>query len=148
MTTKDSGSSSAQKAAPIAPKAAKANDKANAGQAAGAVRSRPAKVAAAKKAAPRRATVAAKASAAKADKPAEKPKKLKLVRDSFTMPEAEYAEIAATKKRLLAQGTAAKKSEILRAAIRSFAALKDADLIKAIGQLEPIKTGRPAKAKK
>ncbi len=64
------------------------------------------------------------------------------------MPEAEYLAIAAMKERCLAQGMAVKKSEILRASIRSFAALKDAALLRAIEKLEPIKTGRPAKARK
>ena len=51
----------------------------------------------------------------KAGKPA-KAKKAKLVRDSFTMPDGEYALIAALKKRCLDAGVPAKKSEILRAA--------------------------------
>jgi hypothetical protein len=81
---------------------------------------------------------------AKAAKPA-KIKHAKLVRDSFTMPEAEHAVIAGLKKRCLNLGVAAKKSEILRAALAVLARLNDADLATAIQGLAVIKTGRPAK---
>ena len=77
-----------------------------------------------------------------------KTKKTKLVRDSFTMPESEYAAIAALKKRCLNSGLAAKKSEILRAAIAALAKLSDVDVASAIQALEVIKTGRPAKGAK
>jgi hypothetical protein len=79
--------------------------------------------------------------------PAEKAKKDKLVRDSFTMPESEYALISQLKKRCLAKGVAAKKSEILRAAIASLADASDASVLKAVKRLNVIKTGRPAKGK-
>jgi len=76
---------------------------------------------------------------------AAKPKKAKLIRDSFTMPDAEYALLAEVKQRCLAGGVAAKKSEVLRAAFLSFAAKSDATVFKAIKALTPIKTGRPPK---
>lgn len=82
----------------------------------------------------------------KADKPV-KAKKVKLVRDSFTMPETEYAAIAELKKRCLNAGVSAKKSEILRAAVAGLAKLSDSSVLAAIRRLEVIKTGRPAKAK-
>ena len=77
-----------------------------------------------------------------------KPKKTKLVRDSFTMPDSEYALIATLKKRCLTAGLAAKKSEILRAAIAQMDKLTDAALVAAMRRLEVIKTGRPAKERK
>ena len=80
-------------------------------------------------------------------KPA-KVKKAKLVRDSFTMPELEYALITVLKKRCLDAGIAAKKSEILRAAVASLAKLSDTSLLAAVRRLEVIKTGRPAKGSK
>lgn len=80
-------------------------------------------------------------------KPA-KAKKAKLVRDSFTMPEPEYAQIAALKKRCLDAGISAKKSEILRAAVASLTKLSDTSLLAAMRRLEVIKTGRPAKGSK
>lgn len=85
--------------------------------------------------------------AVKKDKPA-KAKKVKLVRDSFTMPETEYALIALLKKRCLKAGVSAKKSEILRAAVAGLAKLGDASVVAAIRRLEVIKTGRPAKSSK
>ena len=69
--------------------------------------------------------------------------KEKLIRDSFTIPESEYDLIAAIKKRCLAKGMAVKKSEVLRAAIISFAALSDAAVTKALKAVEVLKTGRP-----
>lgn len=83
----------------------------------------------------------------KAGKPA-KAKKAKLVRDSFTMPEPEYALIATLKKRCLNAGVSAKKSEILRAAVANLAKLSDTSVLAAVRRLEVIKTGRPAKGSK
>lgn len=77
-----------------------------------------------------------------------KAKKAKLVRDSFTMPEPEYALIATLKKRCLNAGVSAKKSEILRAAVANLAKLSDTSVLAAVRRLEAIKTGRPAKGSK
>lgn len=85
-----------------------------------------------------------KQEAAKAAKPA-KAKKVKLVRDSYAMPDAEYAQIGVLKKRLSALGSDVKKSELLRGGIAVLAALNDAELKAVIGRVERIKTGRPAK---
>lgn len=71
------------------------------------------------------------------------PKKPKLVRDSFTIPEADYALFAILKQRALSAGVEVKKGEILRAAVVALAKLDDAELVKAIGLVERIKTGRP-----
>ncbi|MDR0776426.1 MAG: hypothetical protein LBE81_07290 [Azonexus sp.] len=78
---------------------------------------------------------------AKVEKPT-KVRKAKLVRDSFAMPEAEYAQIGELKKRL---GGAFKKSELLRAGVAVLCALDDAELLVVMGHIERIKTGRPAK---
>jgi hypothetical protein len=99
----------------------------------------------AKKDAHRKEPVVAKDN--KKNKPA-KVKKAKLVRDSFTMPEGEYALVAALKKRCLKVGVSVKKSEILRAAVANLAKLSDASLVAAVRRLEVIKTGRPAKGSK
>lgn len=96
---------------------------------------------------PSPAPEAAEVSSTKAAKTA-KPKKAKLIRDSFTMPEAEYNLIAEVKRRCLANGLAVKKSEVLRAAIIGFAALPDATIGAALQALEIIKTGRPPKGTK
>jgi len=84
---------------------------------------------------------------AKPSKPA-KIKRAKLVRDSFTMPEVEHAVITGLKKRCLSLGVAAKKSEVLRAALAVLARLSDAEVAAAIQGLAVIKTGRPAKGAK
>jgi len=84
---------------------------------------------------------------AKPSKPA-KIRRAKLVRDSYTMPEAEHALITGLKKRCLSLGVAAKKSEILRAALAVLARLSDAEVALAIQGLAVIKTGRPAKGAK
>ena len=73
------------------------------------------------------------------------PKKPKLVRDSFTIPESDYALFASLKQRALTAGIEVKKSEILRAAVVTLAKLDDAELAKAFGLVERIKTGRPKK---
>ncbi|MDD2742828.1 MAG: hypothetical protein PHV02_11165 [Rhodocyclaceae bacterium] len=79
-----------------------------------------------------------------ADKPG-KGKKSKLIRDGFAMPEHEYAAIASLKRRLLALGQPAKKSEIIRGGIALLMALNDVELQAAMGEIERIKTGRPKK---
>ena len=85
-----------------------------------------------------------KAGKARVAKPA-KVKKPKLVRDSYAMPESEYARIAELKKRLAALGSEVKKSELLRGGLALLAALNDAELKAVMGRVERIKTGRPAK---
>ena len=97
---------------------------------------------------PAAAPLATKPKAAKAEKPpkADKPKKIKMVRDSFTMPENDYVQLAELKKRCLQAGVHVKKSELLRAGLLSLSKLPDAALIKAVDQVEKLKTGRPAKS--
>jgi hypothetical protein len=75
---------------------------------------------------------------------ADKPKKPKLVRDSFTIPRTEYTVLQELKQRAARSGTAAKKSEILRAGIKALAAMGDAAFAAAVRAVPPIKTGRPA----
>lgn len=85
--------------------------------------------------------------AKKSAKPEKPPKarKIKLVRDSYAMPEAEYARIGELKKRLAALGAEVKKSELLRGGIAVLAALNDAELKAVMGRVDRIKTGRPSK---
>lgn len=70
--------------------------------------------------------------------------KVKVVRDSFTMPQSDYALIAALKEK--ANGVHVKKSELLRAGLRLLSKLTAAQLKKSVADLEKIKTGRPKKA--
>jgi outer membrane biosynthesis protein TonB len=78
-------------------------------------------------------------------KPA-KVKKPKIVRDSFTMPKAEFAVIDALKVRATQLKTAAKKTELLRAGIKALAAMSDSAFLAAIAAVPSLKTGRPAKS--
>ena len=93
------------------------------------------------------APVIAKTKAAKTEKSAksDKPKKVKMIRDSFTMPEVDYEQIAELKKKCLQAGVHVKKSELLRAGLLGLSKLSEAALLKAVDQVEKIKTGRPAK---
>ena len=88
----------------------------------------------------------APATPAKADKKKDKPEKVKVVRDSFTIPKAEYAQIAAMKKRAMELGLEVKKSELLRAGLALLAATSEAAFRKALGNVPTLKTGRPGKA--
>jgi hypothetical protein len=87
------------------------------------------------------------AKANKTGKPA-RVKKTKRVRDTFTMPEPEYALIKNLKKRCLDEGVLVKKNEILRAAVAGLAKLSDASVLAAVRRLEVIHTGRKAKRSK
>ncbi len=80
-------------------------------------------------------------------KPA-KPAKLKLplVRDSFTMPAADFDLIAAMKLRALKLMRSTKKSELLRAGLHALAALNDTRFCSTLNALTPLKPGRPKKA--
>lgn len=86
----------------------------------------------------------------KAQTPAPKVEKLKikLVRDSFTMPADDWALIAQLKERAVAFKRPAKKSELLRAGLQALAALPDAKLKSSLDKLQPLKPGRPKSDKK
>lgn len=107
------------------------------------------KTVASKPAAPKaKAPVAKKPAAAAAPvATAEKAKsaKIKMERDSFTMPKEEYAQIAALKKRMETVGKPVKKSELLRAGLKLLSGLEDAALQAALATIPTIKTGRPNK---
>jgi hypothetical protein len=72
-------------------------------------------------------------------------KKPKLVRDSFTFPADDYAQIGALKLRALNAGHEVKKSELLRAGLTALSALPDAALVKALQAIDRLKPGRPVK---
>lgn len=78
----------------------------------------------------------------KAEKPAKKPK---LVRDSFTIPKAEFSVLNDLKQRAEKLSSPAKKSELLRAGIKALAAMSDAAFLTALKLVPAIKTGRPTK---
>ena len=94
-----------------------------------------------------------KAKATLAKKPAPKAKsaekskshKVKMERDSFTMPKDEYSQLGLLKTRLAALGQPAKKSELLRAGIKLLVAMSDNTLKITLAKVPVIKTGRPKK---
>lgn len=79
--------------------------------------------------------------------PKEKARKPKLVRDSFTMPEAEYAVLGEVKKACLKAGIEVKKSELLRVGVSLIRQLDTAKLKEILAGLPALKAGRPKKSK-
>ncbi len=69
--------------------------------------------------------------------------KVKVVRDSFTMPQPEYQKIADLKEACLKMGLHVRKSEVLRAGLQALTALSVAQLKSALAKLDKIPTGRP-----
>ena len=69
------------------------------------------------------------------------------MRDSFTIPKAEYMVLEELKQRATKLTRSIKKSELLRAGIKALAALSDAAFLTALEQVPAIKTGRPAAEK-
>jgi hypothetical protein len=89
-----------------------------------------------------KAAVEVKAPAA----PKVKVHKPKLVRDSFTMPDDEYAVLGMVKKACLKAGVEVKKSELLRAGVSLLKQLDLAALKQVLAGLPQLKTGRPKKS--
>ena len=88
---------------------------------------------------------AVKAAPQPAMKKAKKEHKVKVVRDSFTMPQSEYQKIAEIKAACLKAKMHVKKSEVLRAGLKLLAELNATKLTQVLNNLEKIKTGRPKK---
>ena len=76
-----------------------------------------------------------------------KAKKPKLVRDSFTIPKAEYTVLDDLKQRAGKLTRSVKKSELIRAGVKALAAMSDVAFLSALKAVPTIKTGRPSKAK-
>ena len=102
-----------------------------------------------KAAKPNLAAPATQPIAARQGQASQKVGKVKVIRDSVTMPIEDYERIGALKKKCLTMGVAVKKSELLRAGLATLQRLSDEDLKRVVALVETIKTGRPAgKAKK
>ena len=67
----------------------------------------------------------------------------KVVREAFTIPEAEHAQIENVRSALLSQGVAVSKSEVLRAGLLMLAEADVKMQQKVFDRLERVKTGRP-----
>ena len=68
-------------------------------------------------------------------------KKTKMVRDTFTMPENEYAQLAGLKKKCVQAGVQVKKSELLRAGLLSLLSLSESAVIEAVVKLKKPDSG-------
>lgn len=97
-----------------------------------------------KKAAAKTSAATTKAVVAKPATPV-KEKKVKMVRDSFTMPKPEYAVLDVLKLRAAKLSMPIKKTELIRAGIKALAALPDAVFLATLRAVPNLKTGRPAK---
>lgn len=71
------------------------------------------------------------------------PSQKRVIRDGFSMPARDYQLMLEIQASLLNGGVKATKSEVLRAALHVLKQLPQDAAAKMIGQLEPIKTGRP-----
>ena len=75
----------------------------------------------------------------------QKPKKVKLVRDSFTMPGHEYQVLQDIKKAALKAGVELKKSDLLRIGVSMLKNFSVTQLDKARATLTKLRAGRPKK---
>ena len=117
---------------------------------AAATKAVPAKAASAKAVAPKavlakRVAVAGSVSAVTTDSKPSRDKKPKMVRDSVTIPKAEYVVLEAMKQRAAQLKVTVKKTELIRAGMKHLAGLPDASFLAAIAAIPSLKTGRPSK---
>jgi hypothetical protein len=68
---------------------------------------------------------------------------VKVIRDSFTIPNDEYELISQLKKRCMKAGVSANKSEVLRAGLAALNGMSDRELVRVFQDLARVKTGRP-----
>jgi hypothetical protein len=99
------------------------------------------------KAKPEKKKAVAPAKNAAAVEKKEKVKKPKLVRDSFTMPEAEYKVLGEVKKNCLKAGIEVKKSELLRVGVALIREMDPGTLQAVLATVPSLKAGRPKKEK-
>lgn len=67
----------------------------------------------------------------------------RVVRDSFSMPEAEYRTVAAVQKRMIKKERVVSKSEVMRAAFAVLNRLSDKELLEIFDSLPKVRPGRP-----
>lgn len=77
----------------------------------------------------------------------ERTKPERVIRDSFTLPAADYGLIAAIRQRCLQQALNVTKSEVVRAGLQALSSLSERELLEVMNNLTKIKTGRPPKTK-
>jgi hypothetical protein len=69
----------------------------------------------------------------------------RVIRDSFTMPEADYRLIDPLKKRCMRAGVGVNKSELLRVGLHALTKMSDRELAQLVGDLPRVKPGRRPK---
>lgn len=72
------------------------------------------------------------------------PNEGKVIRDSFTMPSADYDLMAALKQRCLQLAINVNKSELLRAGLKALDKMSDKQLRDIIENVEKVRSGRPS----
>lgn len=75
----------------------------------------------------------------------DKPRKAKVMRDSFRIPASEYVVLQALKERAAQAGRPAKKSEVLRAGVKALAAMGDSAFVTALAAIPAARAARAAK---
>ena len=98
----------------------------------------------AKKVTSKAAAVAKKTGAAKPIKK-DKPEKIKMVRDSFSLPEGDYAKLIEMKKKCIAAGVHVKKSELMCLGLLQLAKLGNASLITSAKRIATVKKNKTSK---
>ncbi|MGZ8253843.1 MAG: hypothetical protein ACXWVT_03250 [Burkholderiaceae bacterium] len=67
------------------------------------------------------------------------------MRDSYTIPKSEYADLEQLKLRAANLRRPTKKSELLRAGVAALRAMNDKSFLRILAQVPSLKTGRPKK---
>jgi hypothetical protein len=70
----------------------------------------------------------------------------RVIRDSFTIPEDDYALIPELKQRCINAGASVTKSELLRAGLRALEEMSEKELLETVKGLMKVKVGRPAQS--
>lgn len=77
--------------------------------------------------------------------PAPPPEDARVIRDSFTMPEADYRLIDPLKRRCMRAGVGVNKSELLRVGLQALTRMSDRELAQLVESLPRVKLGRRPK---
>jgi len=89
------------------------------------------------------AALAGQKLAAKPDKSTDRD--ARVIRDSFTIPSAEYEVIEELRKRYMKKtGNGVTKSQLLRAGLAALKGMTDGELAQVVGGLDKVKVGRPS----
>jgi hypothetical protein len=68
---------------------------------------------------------------------------VRVIRDSFTMPQPDYELIPVLQQQAMRVGKGVNKSEIIRAGLHALSIMSEGEFLAAIEKVEKVKTGRP-----